>query len=85
MVDRWFGHFRRGRFVHDNIAALLPASWGLDRARLRSLLAHAVFGIGISLPRSGRRCSAHNVSVMGNSGERVCPSLTFCITIRNLL
>ncbi len=113
MVGRWFGHFPKGRFVHDNIraatpvhgetligwtahyaigifyAALLLAIWGLEwarqptllpplilalativapfftmqpgmgagiaasrtpnptQARLRSLLNHAVFGIGL--------------------------------------
>lgn len=62
MVGRWFGHFPRGRFVHDSIRAaspvrgervigwsahyaigifysvLLLAIWGLDRARQPTLL-----------------------------------------------
>lgn len=69
LVGRWFGHFPRGRFVHENIAkappvrgelaigwgvhygvgivfaALLLAIWGLDWARRPVLLPALVVGV----------------------------------------
>lgn len=69
MVGRWFGHFPRGRFVHDNIAeaapvrgeliigwgahytigitfsALLLAIWGLDWARHPTPLPPLIVGL----------------------------------------
>lgn len=69
MVGRWLGHFRHGRFMHDNIAAaprvrgervigwgahyaigilfavLLLAIWGLDWARHPTLLPALIVGL----------------------------------------
>jgi hypothetical protein len=70
MLGRWFGHFPRGRFIHDSIAAASPipgervigwiahyaigitwagvlvAIWGLDWARHPTLLPALIVGLG---------------------------------------
>jgi hypothetical protein len=59
MVGRWLCHIPRGRLVHDNIGKAEQPGLGAgiaasktpkpNVARLRSLMAHAVFGLGLYL------------------------------------